>query len=135
MAYEHLWGKPRYFVDYVVFMDKLINTGKDVELLRKSGIVFDNWLRDDEEVTKIFNKLGYFVYYDIGARMNKHCKTKWNIWKAKLKIILTLPGRPYHFLLHHCHPFLVLWIDDQGVDFCYIGVFEFQPALGDCSLK
>ncbi|MBA0875325.1 hypothetical protein Goshw_029780, partial [Gossypium schwendimanii] len=54
---------------------------KDVELLRKSGII-DNWLGDDEAVTKIFNKLGYFVYYDteafyyedIADRVNKHCK-------------------------------------------------------------
>ncbi|MFQ6657738.1 hypothetical protein Gotur_027287, partial [Gossypium turneri] len=83
--------------------------GKDVELLRRSGVFIDNWLKDDEEVTKIFNKLGYFVYYDIGARMNKHCKTKWNIWKAKLKIILTLPGRPYHFLLRLSCSFLLYY--------------------------
>ncbi|KAA3486314.1 UPF0481 protein isoform X3 [Gossypium australe] len=63
-------------------MDKLINIGKDVELLR-----------DDEAVTQIFNKLGYFVHYDteafyyedITGRVNRHCKRDWNIWKAKLK--------------------------------------------------
>ncbi|XP_052482035.1 UPF0481 protein At3g47200 isoform X1 [Gossypium raimondii] len=106
MAYEQLWGVRKYYVDYVLFMDKLINTGKDVELLRKSGII-DNWLGDDEAVTKIFNKLGYFVYYDteafyyedIADRVNKHCKKDWNIWKAKLKKdYFNTPWSPISFL-------------------------------------
>ncbi|MFQ6650690.1 hypothetical protein Gotur_022794 [Gossypium turneri] len=80
--------------------------GKDVELLRKSGII-DNWLGDDEAVTKIFNKLGYFVYYDteafyyedIADRVNKHCKKDWNIWKAKLKKdYFNTPWSPISFL-------------------------------------
>ncbi|KAG8472253.1 hypothetical protein CXB51_034476 [Gossypium anomalum] len=106
MAYEQLWGVRKYYVDYVLFMDKLINTGKDVELLRKSGII-DNWLGDDEAVTKIFNKLGYFVYYDteafyyedIADRVNKHCKRDWNKWKAKLKKdYFNTPWSPISFL-------------------------------------
>ncbi|KAE8704694.1 hypothetical protein F3Y22_tig00110446pilonHSYRG00001 [Hibiscus syriacus] len=44
MAFEQFFPveKPTYFVDYVVFMDNLINTGKDVQLLCKSGVL-DNW--------------------------------------------------------------------------------------------
>ncbi|XP_016704208.2 uncharacterized protein [Gossypium hirsutum] len=106
MAYEQLWGVRKYYVDYVLFMDKLINTDKDVELLRKSGII-DNWLGDYEAVTKIFNNLGYFVYYDteafyyedIADRVNKHCKRDWNIWKEKLKKdYFNTPWSPISFL-------------------------------------
>ncbi|MBA0668559.1 hypothetical protein Goklo_001455 [Gossypium klotzschianum] len=94
MAYEQFFprGKPTYFVDYVVFMDNLINTGKDVQLLCKSEVI-DNWLGDDEAVALMFNKLRDsiymmsedFYYADIFGRVNEHCQRKWNKWKAALK--------------------------------------------------
>ncbi|KAK5772780.1 hypothetical protein PVK06_049075 [Gossypium arboreum] len=94
MAYEQFFprGKPTYFVDYVVFMDNLINTGKDVQLLCESGVI-DNWLGDDEAVALMFNKLRDsiymmsedFYYADIFDRVNEHCHRKWNKWKAALK--------------------------------------------------
>ncbi|MBA0877948.1 hypothetical protein Goshw_011868 [Gossypium schwendimanii] len=64
MAYEQFfpWEVPTYFVDYVVFIDDLINTSKDVELLRKSGII-DNLLGNDEAVTQMFNKLCNSIHY------------------------------------------------------------------------
>ncbi|GKU96118.1 hypothetical protein SLEP1_g9387 [Rubroshorea leprosula] len=37
---------PRYVTDYVTFMDCLINSKKDVELLYRSGVI-ENWLGDD----------------------------------------------------------------------------------------
>ncbi|KAK5772772.1 hypothetical protein PVK06_049067 [Gossypium arboreum] len=63
MAYEQFFprGKPIYFVDYVVFMNNLINTGKDVQLLCESGVI-DNWLGDDEAVALMFNKLRDSIY-------------------------------------------------------------------------
>ncbi|KAE8704696.1 putative NADH dehydrogenase 1 alpha subcomplex subunit 5 [Hibiscus syriacus] len=63
MAFEQFFPveKPTYFVDYVVFMDNLINTGKDVQLLCKSGVL-DNWLGDDEVVSQMFNKLRESIY-------------------------------------------------------------------------
>ncbi|MBA0699661.1 hypothetical protein Goari_001273 [Gossypium aridum] len=94
MAYER---KPRYFFDYVVFMDKLIKTGKDVELLRKSGIFFDNWLRDGEEVTKIFNKLGYFVYYDMCSN-EQALQDKMEHMEGKIEDYFNTPWSPISFL-------------------------------------
>ncbi|MBA0671348.1 hypothetical protein Goklo_025222 [Gossypium klotzschianum] len=101
-------GVPTYFVDYVIFMDELINTGKDVELLRKSKII-DNWLGNDEAVTKLFNKLGDSIYYsredfhykNIVIQVNNHCEIKCNIWKwmAKLKKdYFNTPWSPISFL-------------------------------------
>ncbi|XP_012465371.1 UPF0481 protein At3g47200 [Gossypium raimondii] len=94
MAYEQFFprGKPTYFVDYVVFMDNLISTGKDVQLLCESGVI-DNWLGDDEAVALMFNKLQDsiymmsedFYYADIFGRVNEHRQRKWNKWKAALK--------------------------------------------------
>ncbi|MBA0873658.1 hypothetical protein Goshw_005465 [Gossypium schwendimanii] len=87
MAYEQFfpWEDPTYFVNYVVFIVDLINTSKDVKLLRKSGII-DNLLRNDEAVTQMFNKLCDFISYndesfyyeDIASQLNDHCKRKRN---------------------------------------------------------
>ncbi|MBA0671216.1 hypothetical protein Goklo_029568, partial [Gossypium klotzschianum] len=110
MVYEQFFpsDKPTYFVDYVIFMDHLINTCKDVELLRKSRII-DNWLGNDEAVTNMFNKLGDCIYYsrecfyykNIVIQVNKHCETKCNIWKWKAKLMkdyFNTPWSPISFL-------------------------------------
>ncbi|KAH1032857.1 hypothetical protein J1N35_045031 [Gossypium stocksii] len=90
----------------LAFFDKLINTSKDVELLRKSGII-DNLLGNDEAVTQMFNKLCNSIYYspedfyynEIANQVNEHCKRNWNIWKAKLKKdYFHTPWSPISFL-------------------------------------
>ncbi|XP_049397407.1 UPF0481 protein At3g47200-like [Solanum stenotomum] len=45
-----------YFSDYATFMDHLINSNKDVKLLRRKGII-KSWIGDDKEVARIFNKM------------------------------------------------------------------------------
>ncbi|KAA3486328.1 UPF0481 protein isoform X3 [Gossypium australe] len=80
MAYKQLfsWEGPNFFVDYVVFIDKLINTSKDM-----NGII-NNFLENDEAVTQIFNKLRESIYYspkdfyykDIADQVNKDCNRK-----------------------------------------------------------
>ncbi|KAK8625438.1 hypothetical protein V6N13_090310 [Hibiscus sabdariffa] len=108
IAYEQFipCSEPIYFSDYVLFMDYLIDTSKDVQLLRKSGII-ENGLGDDEAVAQMFNRLldsvycssTDFYYAEIFGRMTKHCQRRRNRWKAALKKnISTLPGRTYHFL-------------------------------------
>ncbi|KAL4297404.1 hypothetical protein GQ457_12G004860 [Hibiscus cannabinus] len=93
MAYEQFtqMDEPTYVSDYVVFMDNLINSGKDVQLLCNSGII-DNWLGDYEVVAQMFNKLrdcvcftDDFYYAETFVRVNKHCQRKWNKYKAILK--------------------------------------------------
>ncbi|XP_039008608.1 UPF0481 protein At3g47200-like [Hibiscus syriacus] len=93
MAYEQFTqiGDPTFVSDYVLFMDNLINTGKDVQLLCTSGII-DNWLGDDEIVAQMINKLRDwisftedFYYAETFVRVNKHCKRKWNKYMAILK--------------------------------------------------
>ncbi|XP_022744638.1 UPF0481 protein At3g47200-like [Durio zibethinus] len=97
LAYEQFLrgSKSTYYIgDYVTLMDSLINSGKDVQLLCNREIVV-NSLGDDEVVAQMFNKLGDFIYpsddfnnfyyADIFEKVDKHCKKRRNIWKAKLK--------------------------------------------------
>ncbi|KAG7995595.1 hypothetical protein I3843_01G117900 [Carya illinoinensis] len=81
-----------YVTDYMCFMDDLIDSPKDVELLRRKGII-ENWLGEDEVVSTMVNKLGHHVFFSpnniIYAKtsidMNKHCAKRWNVWMAKLR--------------------------------------------------
>ncbi|KAG8658474.1 UPF0481 protein At3g47200 [Manihot esculenta] len=92
IAYEQLtsFTSPKYFTDYMIFMDSLINSKKDVELLCRKGII-DNWKGDDETIAIIFNKLGEHVfcestlYADIVNNVNEHCKKRRNLWMAQLR--------------------------------------------------
>jgi hypothetical protein len=80
----------KYVTDYVSFMDCLINSPKDVELLRRQGII-ENWLGDDEAVSTMFNKLcdevivSNLCYAEIFRDVNIHCHRRWNVWIANLR--------------------------------------------------
>ncbi|GKU99418.1 hypothetical protein SLEP1_g12273 [Rubroshorea leprosula] len=92
IAWEQLAnGSPAFLTQYVSVMDSLINSGKDVELLCKKGII-DNWLGDDESVAVLFNRLRdhttlysrQFFYAGLFKDVNKHYGRTWNQWKAYL---------------------------------------------------
>ncbi|KAG6731327.1 hypothetical protein I3842_01G124200 [Carya illinoinensis] len=93
LAYEQysLNEISNYVTDYVIFMDDLIDSPKDVELLRREGII-DNWLGDDEVVSTMINKLGdniitpdpHHTYAQTRIAINKHCRIRRNQWMAKL---------------------------------------------------
>ncbi|KAJ8763214.1 hypothetical protein K2173_025599 [Erythroxylum novogranatense] len=93
IAYEQFWKDDIcHVIDYIKFIDCLINSNKDVELLCRSGII-DNWLGDDEVVASVFNRLLDNVrlshersfYSEIYVKVNKYCGREWNVWKAKLR--------------------------------------------------
>lgn len=78
---------PAFLTDYMIFMDRLIDSQKDVDILTKRGIII-NKLGDDEDIASMFNKLGdsvgfsltgYF-YAELFRAVNKHCNSPWNIW-------------------------------------------------------
>ncbi|WRX28568.1 Protein of unknown function DUF247 [Theobroma cacao] len=56
IAYEKYEEGSTYVTDYVTLMDNLIDSAKDVQLLRFSGII-ENMLGDNEVVAQMFNKL------------------------------------------------------------------------------
>ncbi|KAG6731339.1 hypothetical protein I3842_01G125100 [Carya illinoinensis] len=51
-----------YFTDFATLMDYLINTLKDVELLRRKGII-NSWMGDDEVVSNMFNKFCSYTHF------------------------------------------------------------------------
>ncbi|XP_022962578.1 UPF0481 protein At3g47200-like [Cucurbita moschata] len=61
IAFEHFpLGNQRKCIQYIVFMNDLINTEKDVNLLVKAGIITNNIGGSDKEVSKLFNNLCKF---------------------------------------------------------------------------
>ncbi|XP_040989684.1 uncharacterized protein LOC121237146 [Juglans microcarpa x Juglans regia] len=81
-----------YVTDYMCFLDDLIDSPKDVELLRRKGIIA-NWLGDEKVASTMVNKLGHHVtistrnsiYAKTSIDMNRHCTKRWNERKAKLR--------------------------------------------------
>jgi hypothetical protein len=66
---------------YVEFLDHLIDTDKDVELLVEKGII-KNWIGEPISVANIVNKLGLGTinpgscYYDISVKVNAHYSSR-----------------------------------------------------------
>ncbi|MED6186140.1 hypothetical protein PIB30_063959 [Stylosanthes scabra] len=81
-----------YLADYIVFLDFLINTDKDVDLLIKKGII-ENWLGDSNAVAEMFNNLAVNIvssdfnvkYSHIFKNLNDFCARPWNQRMATLK--------------------------------------------------
>ncbi|KAM3281343.1 hypothetical protein P3S67_028364 [Capsicum chacoense] len=81
----------KYFSDFATFMDHLIDSEKDVSLLRQKGIII-NGLGEDKEVTRFFNKIGkgvcvpgdFFTNNEEYRKIIQHCERPWNRMKANL---------------------------------------------------
>ncbi|XP_059643749.1 UPF0481 protein At3g47200-like [Cornus florida] len=78
-----------YIIDYIQFMDGLIDTAKDAELLIQNEIL-DSYLSDCSAVATLFNNLtnemilwtpNYF-YYGIGEKLNEYCRDPKHKWRA-----------------------------------------------------
>ncbi|KAF6137931.1 hypothetical protein GIB67_041804 [Kingdonia uniflora] len=75
---------------YVVLLDALISTPKNVRLLRRVGII-DNVLRDGEEIVLIIKRLckGFtvtkFYYPELCSKANAYYRTGWNKCRTDLK--------------------------------------------------
>ncbi|KAJ4813639.1 hypothetical protein LUZ62_026205 [Rhynchospora pubera] len=72
------------------FLDKLVNTAHDVQILQKHGII-ESMLSGEEEVALFFNQSGVGVLIDgdhyladLFKRVNKHCGSRYHRYRAKL---------------------------------------------------
>ncbi|KAG9441579.1 hypothetical protein H6P81_017433 [Aristolochia fimbriata] len=81
-----------YFTSLAIFMDFLINTAEDVEILNKLGII-EQTLGSEEQVASVFNGLGTNVVFigdetdflpHLCTDLNTFCRKRFNIWWAKL---------------------------------------------------
>lgn len=94
MAYEQLScddDHPKHVTDYTFFMHCLIRSNKDIEILRRSGII-SNYLGGDDNIYYMFDRLGKnflrsseFCYSGVFERLNRHCGRRHNKWMAKLR--------------------------------------------------
>ncbi|KAL1225240.1 hypothetical protein V5N11_023039 [Cardamine amara subsp. amara] len=91
MALEQCHYPGTAFVcNYIVFLDFLIDTEQDVDLLVKKGVI-KNWLGHQESVAKMVNKLCLGLvefkshYYDIATRLNNHYDSRCNRSIATLR--------------------------------------------------
>lgn len=81
-----------YITDYIIFMDNLIDTDKDVDILVENDVI-RNWLGDSSTVAALFNSLGIeTVVWGTGANfniiyesLNAYCNVRRHKWKATLK--------------------------------------------------
>ncbi|XP_047956859.1 UPF0481 protein At3g47200-like [Salvia hispanica] len=93
IAYEfYLPGSsPKYVTDYVFFLHCLMSSTKDVEVLRRCGVI-SNWMGGDARVYNVIVRLGthafnsrYFSYGGVFDSINEHSGRKWNKWIAVLR--------------------------------------------------
>ncbi|KAH0692326.1 hypothetical protein KY285_019423 [Solanum tuberosum] len=80
-----------HFSDYAIFMDHLIDSEKDVNLLRQKGIIV-NLMGEDKNVASLFNKIGNgvttypdFYYNKEFKQAIEYSEKPWNRMKANLK--------------------------------------------------
>ena len=81
IAFEHFPSKNESkCIQYVVFMDYLISTEKDVSLLEKVGIIINNIGGSGKSVSKLINNLCKFVeisseecFNDISKALHVYC--------------------------------------------------------------
>ncbi|KAL6208191.1 hypothetical protein ACLB2K_019142 [Fragaria x ananassa] len=79
---------------YVMLMDMLVDSPKDVELLFKHKIVENALLGDDHELSSMINRLSKgivcdtdFYYGALCGKMDKFCNSNWPKWIKNLRSI------------------------------------------------
>ncbi|TXG62557.1 hypothetical protein EZV62_009551 [Acer yangbiense] len=81
-----------HICNFILLMDVLIDTEKDVDLLVDDGILF-NCLGDNAAIVKMFNNLGLqitpsrSVYHNIGEKLKAHYARRWNHTMVTLKTV------------------------------------------------
>uniref|UniRef100_J3N8V3 Uncharacterized protein n=1 Tax=Oryza brachyantha TaxID=4533 RepID=J3N8V3_ORYBR len=104
MAFERLHpGAGNDVNSFVWFMDELINTAKDVRLLKSKGII-EHGLGSDKAVADLINKTltkGAVMdpdssLHNVVKEVDAYCKKPWNSWRASL--IHTYFSNPWVFI-------------------------------------
>ncbi|KAM7490109.1 hypothetical protein LguiA_033030 [Lonicera macranthoides] len=81
-----------YIGHYASFMQMLVDTDKDADLLIQNGIIED-WVGGSSTVADLFSKVGDEVWnhipsyylYDISERLNEYCNVARHKWMASFK--------------------------------------------------
>ncbi|KAF7852059.1 hypothetical protein BT93_L0587 [Corymbia citriodora subsp. variegata] len=91
IAFEQCYGKSKYLTDYLVFMEYLVSSPGDAEVLIDKGII-ENWLSNKESVVQVINNFGKeiatsrnYYFYSFSDKLIKHCQKPCNKWTATFK--------------------------------------------------
>ncbi|XP_022155136.1 UPF0481 protein At3g47200-like [Momordica charantia] len=116
LAFEHYYhlGHHKRCLQYFSFLDDLINTEKDVNLLVEAGIISNNIGGNNENIAKLFNDMvkhanitSYIFYYSqISLNLRKYCKTQCHRWMASLR--RDYFNTPWTFISFLAATFLIL---------------------------
>ncbi|XP_068639627.1 putative UPF0481 protein At3g02645 [Aristolochia californica] len=77
-----------YFTSYAIFIDYIVNTEKDIEILSEAGII-EHSLSSDEDVADIFNGLSMNLVHtglddnflpELTKQLNHYCQSNVNKW-------------------------------------------------------
>ncbi|KAL5764968.1 hypothetical protein ACOSQ2_017562 [Xanthoceras sorbifolium] len=90
--FERLHCDAYYVNEYVTFLNSLVNTPKDAEILIQNGII-DNRTWDSEGVSTLFQQLSENAivryngsyFWGIAKDLKSYCKSPWHKWMALLK--------------------------------------------------
>ncbi|CAN0865286.1 UPF0481 protein At3g47200 [Linum grandiflorum] len=91
IAYERFHvGAGNEVTSYIFFMDKIIDSERDVALLTSKGII-QNAVGSDKAVAKLFNSMSRDITLDpesslevVHKRVSAYCRKPWNEWRANL---------------------------------------------------
>ncbi|KAK2993762.1 hypothetical protein RJ640_025069 [Escallonia rubra] len=90
---EHcLYPFDTYVIDHIHFMDGLIDSSKDVDLLAKNKII-ESALSDSSAVAALFNNLAMqcalwssdYYFNGVSKKLNEYYERPWHSWKATFK--------------------------------------------------
>ncbi|KAI3442140.1 uncharacterized protein J3R85_001456 [Psidium guajava] len=89
IAYEQCHHEYKYISSYIILLDSLINTSKDVDILISRGIL-ENLLGSTEEVASLIKGMCQetkwesreFFYSSQCESLNEYSRTQWHQWKA-----------------------------------------------------
>ncbi|KAI3913495.1 hypothetical protein MKW98_003974 [Papaver atlanticum] len=96
MAYEQCDRDAEpYFTNHFMFLDRLVNTAKDIEILHTNGVI-NHALGSDKDVANLINKLSREIIYDADTcHLRQHmrelnmyyekCSVQWYVWFKTLK--------------------------------------------------
>ncbi|XP_056174841.1 UPF0481 protein At3g47200-like [Syzygium oleosum] len=97
IVYEQCHHEYKYISSYAVFMDSLINTPDDIDILIRYGIL-ENQLKSADDVANLINSMYKEImressqfYSSQCEEMNAYSRTRWHRWKAawyRWKVIL-----------------------------------------------
>ncbi|XP_023546107.1 putative UPF0481 protein At3g02645 [Cucurbita pepo subsp. pepo] len=132
IAFEHFpLGNENKCIQYIEFMDDLISTEKDVNLLVKAGIITNHIGGSDKEVSKLFNNLCKFVELPCDSKFNntskalrKHCDGRWN--KARASLMHNYCNTPWAFISFCAATLLIILTLAQTI-FSGISAFPSKP--------